>query len=137
MSTLNIATADHVLPSRLWFGSSAGAAAWGLHGTFCVFIATHFCSTGYAAISAHSHATARLLLALITLLALAVTVSSGIISFQNWSRTSNEKDPIFAEALDREAYMALVGVFLNVVLAFGILGAGLPVLLLDLCVRTR
>lgn len=137
MATLNMTTVNHLMPSRLWFGTCAGAAAWGMQGMLCVFIATHYCRTGYGGTTPETPTTARVLIIIVTLLALAVTVTAALISSRNWARTSTEKDPIFAEALDREAYMSLIGIALNVILGFGILCAGLPVLLLDLCARTR
>ena len=138
MTSLNIAVPPHVVASRLWFGTCTGAAAWILHGVLCVFIATHFCNTGYPSATTNAPLTARALLMVVTFLALGVTAAAGWVSFQNWSQTNKgKKDWALSEAIDREAFMALIGIVLNVILALGILCAGLPIVLLDLCARTR
>lgn len=136
-SNISIPPTNHLVPSRLWFGTCAGAVAWGLQGMLCVFIATHYCRTGYGGTTPQAAEAARVMLFIVTTLALAIAVASGVVAFQNWTRTSSERDTIFPEAVDREAYMSLIGIALNIILGLGIVCAGVPILLLQLCVRTR
>jgi hypothetical protein len=106
----------------------------------------------------------RLVIGLITLALLAVSISAGVISHRLW-RSSREiaqngvrreivPDPsggargtLFAmqgareltldEGYSREDFMALGGVLISTVCSVGIVWAGIPLMMLDVCVRAR
>lgn len=78
-----------------------------------------------------------MLLIAITVLLLAVTLVGAATSLANWRLVSNNEPLGPAEAVGRQQYMALIGIFVNVVFALGIVWAGLSLMIVNMCVRAR
>jgi hypothetical protein len=116
---------------NLWFGATAAAIAWALQGVTCEVIASEACRT-----SSPPGGT-KVVLGVVTLIALAVAAAATLVSFRNWRKLSDGFDLIQAEAVRRGQFMGLIGVFAGIVLAGGILWSGLPLLFLDVCVKSR
>lgn len=73
----------------------------------------------------------------ITPAALGIAIAAGLTSFRNWRTFSERRDLVRAEAGRRETFMALIGVFSTVIFVIGILWAGIPLIMLDVCVKAR
>ncbi len=127
----------HISPRRLWFGTTVAAISWALHGAVCEVISDQACQNGGGSLGPFSPAGVRWLLAGITLVALGFAAAGAIASTQNWRHLSAEEDLVHAEGRRREQFMALVGIFAGVAFLIGILWAGLPLVLLDVCVKAR
>ncbi|HVW85941.1 MAG TPA: hypothetical protein VHB50_14730 [Bryobacteraceae bacterium] len=123
--------------TRLWFGTCAGAVAWAIHGFICTVISSVACSNGNGSLGPLSTEGVRLLLAAITLALLGVTIAGGLVSFRNWRELSETGNLVQAAGDSRESFMALVGTFLSIALALGIVWAGLPLILVGVCVNAR
>jgi hypothetical protein len=128
---------NRVPPSRLWFGFGASAIAWTIQELLSVIIASLACENGAYAWTRMSAGGVRALLAVITLGLLAVTVTAGFISFRNWRSLSAQRHLLRAEGSRREAFMALIGVFVSAVFVGGIIWAGIPLIMIDLCRSAR
>jgi hypothetical protein len=128
---------NRVPPSRLWFGVGAAAIAWTIQELLSVIIASLACQNGAYVWTGISAGAVRALLAVITLGLLGVTVTAGFISFRNWKRLSAQRQLIRAEGRGREAFLAIVGVFVSAVFVGGILWAGIPLIMIDLCRNAR
>lgn len=128
---------NRIPQARLWFGACAGAAAWAIDGFTCFLISTQACKDGNGNWGPLSGGEVRVLLGVITLALLAVAVTGGLISFGNWRRLSERQKLSQAQAQGREAFMALVGVFVSVAFVVGIIWAGLPLILIDVCINVR
>lgn len=73
----------------------------------------------------------------VTLLLLLTAVTAGAVSFRNWRELSRSGSLAEAEGRGREEYMALIGVFVSFTLGIGIVLLGIPLAIIDLCVRAR
>ena len=122
---------------RLWFGTVAAAVAWALDGFICFLISAQACANGTGYLGPLSPTSVRVLLGLITLIFLAIALTGGVISFRNWRTISERSSLTHAEGVNREAFMALVGVFLSTAFVVGIIWAGIPPILINVCVKAR
>lgn len=121
----------------LWFGTTAAAVAWALHGAICEIIASEACRTGVGNLWALSPLGVRWLLAGITIVFLAIAVAGGITSFRNWIQLAEHHDLVHAEGSGRPQFMALGGIFVSLAFVIGIIWAGLPLIFLDICMTAR
>ena len=122
---------------RLWFGATAAAIAWALQGVVCEVISAKACQNNLGNWGPLSAAGVRWLLGGITIIALGFTVAGGLTSFRNWRILADRLDFVHAEGRRREQFMALVGAFASIVFLIGILWAGIPVIILNVCVKAR
>jgi len=122
---------------RLWFGTLAAAAAWALHGFICFLISANACQNGLGRLGPLKGSELRVLLGVITIVLLGVAVTGGMTSFRNWRAVCEQRSLTHTEALNREAFMALVGVFLSIAFVVGIIWAGIPLILINLCIYAR
>ncbi len=122
---------------RLWFGSTAAAVAWALHGAACVILASQACVTGVGNLGSLSPPGVRWLLAGITIGLLAIAIIGGSVSFRNWIHLAAQNDLVHAEGRGREQFMALVGIFVSLAFVIGIVWAGLPLIFLDICIKAH
>jgi hypothetical protein len=125
------------LPSRrrLWFGLVAGPAAWALHEMLSYAVAGQACTDGVARLGPLGEGGVRALLVVIAVGAVAAALAGMMVSWRNLRalRSAPETSP----SRGRMHLMALAGVLVSVMALVGLLYAGLPTLLVDLCVRTR
>jgi hypothetical protein len=128
---------SRVSPRSLWFGATAAAIAWALHGAICAVISSQACLNGVGNLRSLSPAGVRWLLAGITLGFLAIAVIGGITSFRNWIQLAGQHDLVHAEGGGREQFMALGGIFVSAAFVIGIIWAGLPLIFLDICTKAR
>lgn len=112
---------------RLLFALLGGAAAWSLH-----FLASYAalaigCVAGWGGI--------RELLAIGTLVLLAVAVWSTLVAWREWRRVSGDQpwDAALSEPRGWFAYLMLTGVLMGVVSAFAIGLEGWGTLVLPVC----
>lgn len=129
--------AEHLPRRRLWFGVFAAAVAWVAHSSTCFIITTQACADGVSDWGPLSGTGVRILLGIITLALLAVAITGGVVSFHNWRELSEQRRLTQAEARGREEFLALIGLFISVSFVIGIIWAGIPLLLMDVCVSAR
>ncbi len=124
-------------PSGIWYGFSAGPAAWTLQGLVAVIVSAQFCPADVPNWGLLDQNGVRLVLGLITLGLLAVAISGGLVSLRNWHRLAGDLELARAEGRTREAFMSLGGVLMSIVFSLGILWAGIPLIMLQVCMRAR
>ena len=120
----------------LWFGFAAAAGAWLADGFIWQIVTSQACQDGTGDWGLLSGTAVRLLLGAITVALLAVAVAGAFSSYSNWKRLSNDQ-LVHAEAPGREQFMAFIGMIVGVVFIVGIVWAGLPLVLLDVCIKAR
>src|SRR5271165_4147325 len=130
-------TRQHVSPGRLWFGFAGSAASWIALGIIDLLITWQACLGKEQYGGAHVEPGVKVLYLMVTLALLVTAVSAGGVSFRNWRELSGGRSLANAEGRGREEYMALIGVFVSFTLGIGIVLLGIPLALIDLCVRAR
>lgn len=130
-------TRQRISPGRLWFGFAGSAASWIALGIIDLLITWQSCLGEEQYGGARIEPGFRTMYLIFTLALLIAALVAGGISFGNWRELSSERDLSNAEGRGREEYMALAGVFIGATLGIGIIWLGLPLLILDLCVRAR
>ena len=138
MNTQAHPTETYRVPSsRLWFGVSAAAIAWAIQELLSVVIASLACDNGAYVWTRLSVGGVRALLAVITLGLLAVTVTAGFTSFRNWRSLSAQRQLSKARRAQPGGVEGAHRVFVSAVFAAGILWAGIPLIMIDLCRSAR
>jgi hypothetical protein len=140
----------HRLPNgKLWYGFAAPAFAWAAHGATSVFLSTVYCPSGIPHWGRLGEGGVRLAIGLVTIGLLAVAISAGVVSYRLWrslrarrreeeeQQLRYERDLIADEGRTREDFMALGGVLVSIVCSVGILYAGIPLIILNVCMRAR
>lgn len=122
---------------RLWVGFATGVAAWFALGIADMLITWKACTHQEQYGGAMAHPVARALYIVVTLLLIASAIATGVLSYRNWRRLAAENRLLDAEGRGRQEFMALLGVYVSFTLGFGMLWLGLPVFLLQMCLRTR
>lgn len=130
-------TRQRISPGRLWFGFAGSAAAWIALGIVDLLITWQACAGKEQYGGAHIEPGFRATYLIFTLCLLLTAVMAGWMSFRNWRELSRERDLSNAEGRGREEYMALAGIFVSATLGLGIVWLGLPLFIIDLCVRAR
>ncbi|HEX2220044.1 MAG TPA: hypothetical protein VHG35_14660 [Gemmatimonadales bacterium] len=112
---------------RLLFGLLGGAAAWSLHFLASYAALSIGCVAGWRGI--------REILAIGTLVLLAVAVWSTVVAWREWRRVSGNQpwDVALGEPRGWFAYLMLTGVLMGVVSAFTIGLEGWGTLVLPVC----
>lgn len=122
----------HIPPGRLWFGAVAAAVAWALQGFTCFILATQACKTGTGYLGPLGPTAVRILIGCVSAAYLAVAIASCLVSYRNW-RSLPHRPLMQAEAEGREEYMALVGVFVGITAAVGLIWSGLSPIFFTSC----
>ncbi len=130
-------TRPYVSPARLWFGLAGSAASWIALGIIDLVITWQACLGEEQYGGAHFAPGVKLLFLVVTLLLLATAIAAGAVSFRNWRELSRGTSLANAEGRGREEYMALIGVFVSFTLGVGIIWLGIPLAIIDLCVRAK
>ena len=137
MSTDNTARDGAVHTGTLWFGVGASVAAWfGLY-LADILITWLTCPQRDQLGGPGPDAGARVLYLVSTLILLALAATAGTMSYRNWRRLSGMKELLAAEAFERKEFMALAGLFISFTLGVGIVWLGLPLFMIQMCLRTR
>ena len=126
-----------VSAARLWFGFAGSAASWITLGVADIVITWRVCLDRDQYGMSHSQPSFRIVYFVVTLLLLIIAISAGTISYRNWRDLTPNRAISIAEARGRSEYMALAGVFISFTLGIGIILLGLPVAILNLCVRAH
>jgi len=132
-----IETHRKVSAGRLWFGFAGSAASWIALGIIDLLITWQACLGKEQYGGAHFEPGVKALYLVVTLGLLVTAVSAGRVSFRNWRELSPTGSLAHAEGRGREEYMALIGVFVSFTLGIGIVFSGIPLVIIDLCVRAR
>ncbi len=130
-------TRKAITPARLWFGFAGSAASWIALGIIDLLITWRACLGQEQYGGAHLEPGVKVLYLVVTLLLLVTALWAGGVSFRNWRELSRGGRLAKAEGQGREEYMALIGVFVSFTLGIGILLLGIPIAVIDLCVRAR
>lgn len=112
---------------RLFFGLLGGAAAWSLHFLLSYAALSIGCVAGWRGI--------REILAIGTLILLAVALWSTVIAWRDWRRVSGDQawDSALGEPRGWFAYLMLTGLLMGIVSAFTIALEGWGTLMLPVC----
>lgn len=128
---------DRVSPRRLWFGATAAAVCWALQNTICEIIASKACQNDVGSWGPLSQGGVRWLMAGVVVIALAISVAAGLTSFSIWHSRSDAPNVIHGEGRRRVQFMSLVGIFASAAFVIGILWSGIPLIMLETCVKAR
>jgi hypothetical protein len=116
----------------LLFALLGGATAWSLHLLASYTLLAYTCSSGRSGV--------RPALVAITLLALAVTVWSGLVARRRWRAArvldrpeDNTWDARMGERTARVSFLMVTGLVLSLIFALGILYGGITIFLAPLC----
>lgn len=131
------AQAHRLPPRKLWYAFSAPAFAWAAHGATCVFLSSVYCPAGLPNWGRLGEGGVRLAIGLVTIGLLAVSISAGIISYRLWRSLRADRQLMADEGYSREDFMSLGGVLVSLVCSVGILWAGIPLIILNVCLRAR
>lgn len=126
-----------IRPRRLWFGFMASAGAWVLLGCLDIVITWRACTHQENFGIPTAHPAVRIAFGIIAIVLLIVTVAAGYTSYRNWRSLSSRDHVLDAEAVERNEFMALLGVIVSITLGMGIIWLALPPLFLDTCWRAR
>lgn len=121
----------------LWFGFAGSVLSWVILGCLDILITWKACTHQEDFGVPRSGSSETAMYVILTLLLFAITLAAGVTSYRNWRSLSSGPDMIEAEAIDRQEFMALLGVIVSVTLGVSICWFALPPLLLDLCWRAR
>jgi len=128
----------HRLPEkRLWYGFTVAAFAWLLEGAIGVIVSAQFCpanAPGWGIVGQNS---VRLALGVVTIVLLILAISGAIVSFRNWQTLSGNSEFVHAEGRTRDAFMSIGGIIISSVFIVGILWSGIPLIMLEQCMRAR
>ncbi|MGC2448679.1 MAG: hypothetical protein WA477_13620 [Candidatus Sulfotelmatobacter sp.] len=130
-------TRHHISPGRLWFGFAGSAAAWIGLGLADLLITWQACLGQEQYGGGRLEPGFKLLYLVVTLALLIMAIVAGGVSLRNWRKLSGDRHLADAEGRGREEYMALIGVFISLTLGIGIIWLGLPIAMIELCVRAR
>jgi hypothetical protein len=128
---------EQVSPTSLWFGFAGSTAAWIVLGIADLLITWFACFGREQYGGASFEPEFKWIFAICTLALFATAMVAGMVSFRNWRKLSRERHLSEAEGRGRQEYMALIGVFISFTLGMGIVWLGIPILIIDLCVRAR
>ena len=137
MATEATPRSQEVSQIGLWFGFCAAALCWIGLGIADVLITWRECLHLEQFGGASSHPGLLTLNIVIFFALLAIAIGAGIVSYRNWRRLSGGVRLVRAEATGVREYLALIGVFISVTMGMGIIWLGIPLLILQLCVRIR
>lgn len=137
MSTEPIASSTPVPTRRLWFGFVASAIAWASLGCLDILITWRACMHQEDFGIPTPRPEVRILFVMVACALFALTATAGITSYGNWRRLSTQRKLLQAQAVERQEFMAMLGVIISVTLGMGIVWLALPPLFLDLCWRAR
>ena len=115
-----------VPPARLWAGVLLAPAAWIAQGSLGWYF-------GYEACAGLGSGGARIALAILSIVALALALGGGWVAWTNWGRTGDERRVGDIKGRDRVEFMSAGGVLVSGVFTIAIAWAGLSPVLLRVC----
>lgn len=127
----------HIPRKSLWFGFGAAAVAWGIYGAAWELISAEACKKGNGNLGALSANDVRWVLVGICCVLFSVALYAGYVSFRNWRQLSSGHDLVHDEARLAEHFLAAGGIFISVIFALSIMWAGLPLIMVGICVKAR
>jgi len=114
----------------LWFGLLAAPSAWAAQGLLGWFFGERTCG-------ALTPPSVRLIVLLISVVALIVAIAGIVRGWSAWRRRSDAPNVIATDARDRIEFMAVGGLFVSAIFAIAIVWAGLSSAFLIDCGRMR
>lgn len=122
---------------KLWFGLLAASLSWFCLGIADVLITWRACRHQEQFGVGSNHPALTWLNISLFIILLVIAIIGGIVSYTNWKQLTRHNVIFSAEATGSREFMAMVGVFISVTLGLGIVWLGIPLLILQLCLRTR
>lgn len=137
MATSGNNSHETVSPAKLWFGTITAAVSWVLLGCLDILINWRACQhQEMYGIPPHVIGP-RVLIGCLALFLLVLVLIAGVISYRNWQRLSPERDLLKTHAVERQEYMAFLGLIMTVTMGIGIVWLALPPIFLNICWRAR
>jgi hypothetical protein len=122
---------------RLWREFGTSVFAWLSLNCLNAVVAWRACVHQEQFGGASHHPGARLLFLLLWITCFGVASLSGVQSYRTWRRLSGASELLRAEGRERKEYMSLCGLFISVTLGIGFLWLGVPLFMLQMCLRAR
>jgi len=115
---------------RLWFGVGAGVIVWAIHFFAMYGVVDLVCRWGGLEFRVLGLSGLQFTLLLLTLVAVAVVATAGVISYRHWREL---RDSDFAPEQDRYRFMTFSGWVMSVVFAALIVLTFVPAFIVPLC----
>jgi len=80
---------------------------------------------------------ARPLYFTVTLLLLCLAFLAGVMSYRSWKKLAGLTGLLRAEGRERSEFLSLAGLYISFTLGAGMVWLGIPLFILEICVRTR
>lgn len=129
---------SHRVPQRqLWYGFTAAPFAWILVGVIGVIVSAQFCPANSPNWGIMGQNSVRAALAVVTIALLAIAISGAAVAFHNWKLLADRNELVHSEGRSRDAFMSLGGVVLSGIFIVSIIWQGVPLVLLEQCMRAR
>lgn len=124
-------------PTKLWFGFTGTAAAWVALSFAYVLITWWACWENQPLGNGTRRSGIAIVYFVAALLFIGIAVFAGLTSYRNWRSLSSAPALTQAQATGRSEFLALLGVFVSFTLGIGLIWLTIPLLIIELCVRTR
>ena len=132
-----IAEPHHLPQGRLWYGFTAAPFAWVLVGVVGVIVSAQFCPANSPDWGILGQNSVRAALAVVTIALLAVAISGAAVALSNWKVLADSHELVHSEGRSRDAFLSLGGVVLSGIFIISIIWQGIPLMLLEQCMRAR
>ena len=125
--------AGHVPMGRLWFGFLAGPTVWATQEMVAAAITGWTCADAELAWGPLSGGGVRVLLALITLVAIAVVVLGLIVAWRGWNEIRNGSRGTEATSSNTAGFMCVAGLLVGSLSLVGLLYTAVPLFFVESC----
>ncbi len=121
----------------LWFGLALSGAAFAINGFLGFVISWRTCFIGHGQLGALSGEGVRWLLGGITAVLFVVAVFGWLHSYRNWRRVSKATNIAYADSSGTVEFVSVIGVLCSTFLGVGIIWFSIPLIFIDMCVRSH
>lgn len=132
------AAASATIPTRrLWFEVAGSGVAWFALGFADIVITWRACVHEEQFGGPSAHPGARVLYVAMWIVLFGLAVLAGWMSVRSWRSLAQTTDLLRSEGRERKEFMSQAGFFISLTLGIGIVWLCLPILILEMCARTR
>lgn len=121
---------------RLWFGLAAAGSAFFMEVITIFVVSWAACYAGHGRLGAWPESDVRWVLAGITIVLFTLSVTGGIMSYQHWRQLSSSKDLAHSESEPNDEFISMLGALCSATMSLGILWISLPLIIINICMRS-
>lgn len=124
--------APPVRDRTLWFGVGAGVIVWGIHFFTTYVLVDQVCRRNWFNFTVLGMPGLHFVLLLLTLIAIAIVATAGVLSYRHWRRLRGDDDS-FAPESERYRFMTFSGMMLSTLFAALIVVTFIPSFFVATC----